>query len=358
MDSVTQAVFGAGISGALLGRQIGMRKALLTGAVLGTLPDLDVIIDYGDPISGMINHRGFTHSVFVLTGVSALLTAVMRRFWPSPAYGAVRLFLMLWLVFITHPILDAFTAYGTQLFWPLKPTPASWSSLFIIDPFFTLPLVGAFLVGLVAGYTPRTHRFVVGALAWCAAYLVLAVVAKNVVEQRVQEQLALQGITPVAMFSTPEPFNIALWRVVARTPDDHYVEAIASVLDTGPAEMIRLPLNSHLATEIGPMEQLQGLQWFSDNWLRYDDIQGQLVVSDLRMGAATGFYSFRFLVAQRTGPGGTWQQIEPEYWPTNRGTSELPRVLRRIVSQEPPLPLAAWEQRMTTPPPRAPGRFF
>lgn len=44
MDSITQAVLGASIQGALLGRWQG-RKALLYGATLATLPDLDVIID-------------------------------------------------------------------------------------------------------------------------------------------------------------------------------------------------------------------------------------------------------------------------------------------------------------------------
>ncbi|MGP1614326.1 MAG: metal-dependent hydrolase, partial [Pollutimonas bauzanensis] len=108
MDSLTQAALGAGISGAMLGRFHG-RKALLAGALLATLPDLDVLIDYGDPVSGMINHRGFSHSLFVLTGVAALLTAALRRWKPAQEYGAGRLLLALWLVLITHPLLDAFT---------------------------------------------------------------------------------------------------------------------------------------------------------------------------------------------------------------------------------------------------------
>lgn len=358
MDSVTQAVFGAGIQGVMLGRQQGLRKALLAGAALATLPDLDVLIDYGDPILGMINHRGFSHSVFILTAFAGLLTAVIRRFWPSPHYSSSRLFLTLWLVLITHPILDALTSYGTQLVWPLKPIPASWASLFIIDPFFTVPLLLAVLAGLLAGFGPRTLGALKVTLAWCCIYAAASLGLKNLTEQRVVQALGNQGIQVDAVFSTPQPFNILLWRVVARTPDDHYIEAIHSVLDTRPAEFIRLPLNSHLAREIPPLPQLDGLQWFSGNWLRYDEIQGQLVVSDLRMGLATGYYSFRFLIARRTGPDGNWQTITPEYWPTNRGTSELNRVLQRIVQQDPPLPLAQWEQRMTEIPPRAPGRFF
>ena len=50
MDSITQAVLGASIQGALLGSWQG-RKALLYGAALSTLPDLDVVIDYGDALA-------------------------------------------------------------------------------------------------------------------------------------------------------------------------------------------------------------------------------------------------------------------------------------------------------------------
>ena len=107
MDSITQAVLGASIQGALLGRWQG-RKALLYGAMLGTLPDLDVIIDYGDAVADMTYHRGFSHSLLVLTGLALLLTWLTRRFRHNPGYSAQRLFLTLWLVLITHPLLDSF----------------------------------------------------------------------------------------------------------------------------------------------------------------------------------------------------------------------------------------------------------
>ena len=73
MDSITQAVLGASIQGALLGRWQG-RRALLYGAMLGTLPDLDVIIDYGDAVADMTYHRGFSHSLFVLSALALALT--------------------------------------------------------------------------------------------------------------------------------------------------------------------------------------------------------------------------------------------------------------------------------------------
>src|SRR5690606_30538783 len=213
MDSLTQAVLGAGIQGAMLGRFHG-RKALVAGALLGTLPDLDVLIDYGDPVLNMINHRGFSHSLVVLTGVAALITLLARSWRPCPDYGAGRLLLTIWLVLITHTLLDAFTAYGTQLLWPLMPAPTSWSSLFIIDPFYTLPLLLVFIAGLVMGKRPALTRTLCWGLGLSTCYLALSVVAKTTIEARVQHRLAENGETAVAVFSTPDPFNILLWRVV------------------------------------------------------------------------------------------------------------------------------------------------
>lgn len=349
MDSLTQAVLGASISGAMVGRFHG-RKALLAGAALATLPDLDVLIDYGDPISGMINHRGFSHSLFVLTGVALLLTAALRRWRPTQEYGSGRLLLTLCLILLTHPLLDAFTSYGTQLWWPLKPTPASWSSLFIIDPFYTLPMLFAVLLAAIAGVGRRSQRALVWALGISTAYIALSLVAKATIEQRVGGLLERDGLRTVSMFSTPEPFNILLWRVVARTADDRYVEVISSLLDSAAPERIILPLNTAMADELPPFPQLKGLQWFTDNWLRYDEINGELVVTDLRMGLGTGNYSFRFRIAQRTGPGGAWQPTIPSYWPGNRDTEALKATVRRIWQQSPPLPLAQWERKMTLPP--------
>jgi inner membrane protein len=346
MDSLTQAVLGAGIQGAMLGRYDG-RKALLAGALLATLPDLDIFIDYGDPVSAMIHHRGFSHSVFVLTALAAVLALAWRRWRPSPHYGGLRLFVTLWLVLVTHPLLDAFTSYGTQLWWPLTVTPTSWSSIFIIDPFFTVPLLIAVAATAVAGRGPRVQNGLCWTLAWAVAYLALSMAVKSTIEARVHRQLVAQGERPIAMFSTPEPFNILLWRVLARTPDDHYIEAISSVLDAGKAEHIKLPLNTRLGSALDDAPLMLGLRWFTDGWLRYDRVGNQLIVSDLRMGLGTGYYSFRFVMAKREPAQDRWLPVSPAYWPRDRGYPQLAATLKRVWEAEPPLPLAQWETRMT-----------
>ena len=69
-----------------------------------------------------------------------------KRVAESPA----RWFWAIQLALITHPLLDAFTVYGTQLLWPLRPPPVMWSSVFIIDPLYTVWLLVACVVAWCA----------------------------------------------------------------------------------------------------------------------------------------------------------------------------------------------------------------
>jgi inner membrane protein len=341
MDSLTHVVMGATMQSALLGRAQG-RKALLYGAILATLPDLDVFLPYPDPVSLLTNHRGFSHSLFVLSGLAALLAWLVRRRWPSAPYSGMRLFVTIWLVLITHPLLDAFTTYGTQLFWPLPLAPVSFSSIFIIDPVFSLPLLAASLAVLFRG--ERARRWRSAALCFSVAYLAFTLVAKAVIEGRVQAALHGQGIDTTRLFSAPTPLNSLLWRVVARTPDGNYYEIISGLLDRSPPQQRLQPLHEDLATALPPMPLLARLNWFTGGWLRYDAIGGDLVVTDLRMGMP-GYYTFRFVMARRDALG-YWRAVLPTQWPGSRGGwPELKQVLMRIVTAQPPLPLDLWMQR-------------
>ena len=131
MDSITQAALGAAVGGAVLGRRLG-RKAVLIGAALGTLPDLDVVLDYGDAVANYTEHRGFSHSLFVLTGLATLLALLAAPFAPARDIPLRHWWLFFMLCLTTHPLLDALTTYGTQLWWPLDVHPSAWPIVFII----------------------------------------------------------------------------------------------------------------------------------------------------------------------------------------------------------------------------------
>ena len=57
MDSLSQIALGAAVSVAVFRRKQPLWRSALLGAVVGTLPDLDVFLAYDDPISDMTYHR-------------------------------------------------------------------------------------------------------------------------------------------------------------------------------------------------------------------------------------------------------------------------------------------------------------
>lgn len=219
MDSLTQAVLGASIAGFTLSRFHG-RKAILAGAALATLPDLDVVIRYSDPILAMTHHRGFSHSLFVLTAVAVGLTLFWRLLRADPRYSAGYLFLALWLTLITHPLLDAFTSYGTQLLWPLTPVPQAWASLFIIDPAYTIPLFIATLIGVIAGIRPITTKATGWALLISTAYIGTSLLGQHYADKAARQHITDQGYTITGSFTTLSllaPCCGALWCAPPRT---------------------------------------------------------------------------------------------------------------------------------------------
>lgn len=339
MDSITQAVLGASIQGALLGRWQG-RRALLYGAMLGTLPDLDVIIDYGDAVADMTYHRGFSHSLLVLSLLAVALTLLARWLRPNPGYSTRRLFLAIWLALITHPLLDAFTSYGTQLFWPLQTPPVAWSSVFIIDPLYTVPLLVAVIVGLVRGLRDRPQWLAITALGLSSIYLASTLAGKWMAEQRVQDVLVERGIQADTLFSTPTPFNSLLWRVTVVDGADYH-EALVSWFDSQPPRLERIPRGAQLAELLENSPQHQRLQWFTHGVLRYDRVGNELIVTDLRLGM-TGYHPFRFIFAEHRG--GRWQPLPVvDRLPFNRGEPERLLVLwRRIWDQAEPVELLSW----------------
>ena len=339
MDSITQALLGASVQASLLGRWQG-RKSLLYGAVLGTLPDLDVLIDFGDAVANMTYHRGFSHSLFVLSLLAIALAWLIRRIRPHPGYSGMRLFLTLWLVLITHVTLDAFTSYGTQLLWPLTSAPIAWSSMFIIDPLYSVPLLLAVLAGAIAGFRGRAVRWTTAALILSTLYLGFTLTGKQVAERRVEAVLTRNDLQAQQLFSTPTPFNSLLWRVILVDGEDYY-ETLVGWFDTAPPELVRLPRNEGLARVLADSPQHERLQWFTGGVMRYDVIDDLLLVTDLRLGM-TGFHPFRFALAERVAD--DWRLIDHvERLPSERGDMDrLRQIWQRIWQQQPELPLAEW----------------
>lgn len=301
MDSVTQIALGAAVAEATIGRRIGNR-AIVWGAIAGTLPDLDVLVPLGDVVKDFTYHRSATHSLFVLALATPLLAWIIGRIHADTRAHSRRLMLAIYLVFATHALLDSLTAYGTQIFWPLSNTPVSLSTVFIIDPAYTLPL----LIGVIAALAMtrqnnRGHLINRFGLIASTVYLAWTLVAKEIVDHNIKYALRIQDIAYQKVFSTPAPFNTLLWRAVVRDERGYY-EAYYSLLDDDPdIHFSYYPSREDLLTEIADHWPVQRLQWFSRGFYSVSERQGDIVISDLRMGLEPG-YAFQFKVGEISNP--------------------------------------------------------
>ena len=304
MDSLSQIALGAAVSVAVMGRRSAVWKAALLGAVAGTLPDLDVFINHGDPIRNMVLHRAESHSLFWLTLFSLPFSAAVAR-----AVGEWAMFkrwwLALWLALVTHPLLDAMTVYGTQLGLPFTNEPYGVGSVFIIDPLYTVPLLIGGVWALATQGAGRGLKANTVGLMLSTAYLAWGVAAQQIVTRVAHDSLAALGITAERLLVTPTAFNTLLWRVVA-IDGDNYREGYYSLLDplarSTPPHIIfdTYPRGNALAEAAAEVEGVQRLRAFTHGFYALRQDGHRLLISDLRMGQEPA-YTFTFAVAQRNG---------------------------------------------------------
>jgi inner membrane protein len=300
MDSVSQFALGAAVGVAVMGRRTAVWKAALWGGVCGTLPDLDVFIDHGDPVRNMTLHRTESHALPWLTlaslPIAGLVAAASRELdrWR-------RWWLAVWLALITHPLLDGMTVYGTQLWLPLTDTPYGVGSVFIIDPLYTVPLI----VGVVAALRMRSGR----GFAWNAAGLVLStaylgwgVLAQQQVRNHAEEALRAQGIAAERVLVTPTAFNSLLWRVVAMSDDGHWHEGFRSLLDgDGAMRFDRFDQGRPLYEALRGSWSVDRIAWFSRGFFKLEQRDDRVIISDLRMGQEPN-HIFAYEVARLASP--------------------------------------------------------
>jgi len=326
MDSLTQIALGSCAAAACV-PAAQRRKAALLGAALGTLPDLDVFVDYGDPVANFTMHRGFTHALLVLALLGLALWAALRLAWTPVREAPRRWLAAILLALLTHPLLDAHTAYGTQLFWPSEATPASWATMFIIDPLYTLPLLAGMLAVLIRAASRCAGRWLVAGLVLSTLYLGWSWTAKAMVTANARQTLAAVGLQDAPLFVTPTPLNTLLWRVIARTKDGHLEGLDSVVADDGPIDFAFHSSDDAALAQAGNIPAANRLQWFAGGFVRAEMDGDILILSDLRMGQHPN-YVFRHAIAQRGNP--HWHPIEPQRLPATLRTRQLAELWQRI----------------------------
>ncbi|MEM9847068.1 MAG: metal-dependent hydrolase [Bacteroidota bacterium] len=336
MDSLTQITLGAAVGEIVLGKKIG-NKAMLWGAIGGTIPDLDIFANFvTDNISATAFHRGITHSIpFALLaplvlgwmlhqihgardrssrlwwrdfGLSylffVLLTSIGAFVLPIPmgdvlpiaamvsasilffllaafCYRSIRKLpaldnnpswkawasLFFWSIF-THPLLDACTAYGTQLFQPISDFRVGLNNISVADPIYTVPFLICLIIASILMRNTR-RRAVVNWLGIGLSSLYLLYTGYNKIrtDRIFESSLQRQNIEYERFTNSPTIFNNILWQGVAEA-DTCYYQGRYSLLDETPEikKFARLPKNHELLAPYASQREVKILEWFSDGY--------------------------------------------------------------------------------------------
>ena len=230
MDSFTQIILGGAVGEAVLGKKIG-NKAILWGAIGGTIPDLDTIPgQFLDTVSRLEIHRGFSHSIIFAILISPLLGILISNIYKKKEaswWGWTQLFF--WAIF-THPLLDVFTTWGTQLLWPMDWRIAI-QSIFVIDLLYTLPfLICLLLVFFLKKSSPRRRKINSIGLIISTSYLLLSVCLKLYVDTIFENSLLSNKIEFKRFDSRPTPLNTVLWTSNIET-ENSFLITYYSLLD-------------------------------------------------------------------------------------------------------------------------------
>ena len=282
MDPLSQATIGAVAVQSTVKRQDLARIGLI-GALAGMAPDLDVLIQSStDPLLQLEYHRQFTHSL-VFIPIGAIVCAV--AFWPFVRRHMS--FKAVWFTalvgYATHGLLDACTTYGTLLLWPFSDARIAWNTISVVDPLFTLPLLG-FAITAAVRKSQLIGRL---GMAWVAFYLSIGVIQEERALAAGEALAAQRGHAPAIVSAKPSFGNLLLWKTVYEYGDQFWVDAVragGSVTIIEGEHVERLNLTAAfpwLDAKSQQARDVERFRWFSNDYLAIDRDDPSLIV-DMR----------------------------------------------------------------------------
>ena len=110
---------------------------------------------------------------------------------------------MIWLTalagYATHGLLDACTTYGTLLLWPFSDARIAWNTVSVVDPLFTLPLLGF----VIAAGVKKSQFIGRLGMAWVAFYLSIGVIQEERALAAGEALAGQRGHTPAVVSAKP-----------------------------------------------------------------------------------------------------------------------------------------------------------
>ena len=285
MDSLTQIVLGASVAEATLGKKIG-NKAIVLGAIAGTIPDLDIVTRFFvDDLTASVMHRGFSHSLIFPFVAAPILAWILKKIYYN--YSDVSFndwFKMFFLAIITHPLLDAQTTWGTQLFWPFEWRVAV-ENVFIIDPIYTLPFLTFLILTAFQDRLSKKRRlFNSLGLIISSTYLLVTLSFKGVAHYNIAKGLEENNIEYKDINTRATYFNSILWSSQIEL-EDSYIFTYYSLFDKSkPIFTKKFPKNHNMLQPFIDEKKIQQLIILSNGHYLMTNENDELIFWNLKLG--------------------------------------------------------------------------
>lgn len=296
MDSLSQLVLGAAVGEAVLGKKIG-NKALIWGAIAGTIPDLDVLTrPFLDIVEEVEFHRSISHSILLFVFLAPLMGYFVHRWSKNNSTTTVKEWnLLFFLGFLTHALLDCFTTWGTQLFWPSE-TRIAWKTIFVVDPIYTLPYVFILVrLAFLKRDNPKRNKLNWIGIIITTTYLGVTVINKQVINSKFESFVKEDKLDVLHIDSRPMPLQNILWTANIETPESFYIYYY-SHLDNKRQKPYSVSKNHHLLTPYLTDPRVQKLIKISEGFYTISIHSDKgIYFNDLRFGQTESKQGSKFL---------------------------------------------------------------
>lgn len=223
MDPVTQGLLGSICSQIACQRKIGKRAAIV-GALAGMAPDLDILLRSSQaPLLSIYYHRHFTHSLTFIPIGGLLVGLWFILFFKSCRNDKAWVIAAAIIGYATHGLLDAFTSYGTLLYWPFSLERISWDTMPIINIYYT----GILALGVTVALVFKNSRYALMGLVVASLYMAymyyLHACALDALEDKLKQEHPKSISTARVM---PLLFDQNQWYAIYRSEDYIYINRV------------------------------------------------------------------------------------------------------------------------------------
>ncbi|WP_299128981.1 metal-dependent hydrolase, partial [uncultured Winogradskyella sp.] len=190
--------------------------------------------------------------------------------------------LFFWSLF-THPLLDCFTPYGTQLFAPFSNYRVAFNTIAVADPLYTLPFLICIIVLMFFGRNSNRRKFWLRlGIGISSVYMLFTIFNKLYIDSVFNSTLEEKGITYERFSTQPSILNNILWYGIAETKDSYHV-GFYSLFDTANRFSDWQIIPKTRAIKKADYDGLKDLVWFSNDYFNVEKLDnGDYLYKDLR----------------------------------------------------------------------------